>query len=66
MIKLFILLYFYTSYDYRAGQKRWNKSTIRNAKKRLKNEKESYNDRLENTYNAVLNSSYSLKKRFIK
>ena len=49
-----------------AGQKRWNKSTIRNAKKRLKNEKESYNDRLENTYNAVQNSSYSLKKRFIK
>ena len=34
-------------------------------KKRLKNEKESYNDRLENTYNAVLVTQESTPERLL-
>ena len=38
---------------------------MRNARKRLKNEKESYNDRLENTYNAVLVTQESTPERLL-
>ena len=48
---------------YRAGQKRWNKSTMRNARKRLQNKKNKYHDKWENSINAFMNGIVSYLKR---
>ena len=49
---------------YRAGQKRWNKSTMKNARRRLQNKKNKYHDKWENGLNMLFNDIYSLSKRY--
>lgn len=48
----------------RAGQMRYNKSTRRNARKRLQKEKNAYSDKQENIINIFLNSSIGFLKRY--
>lgn len=47
----------------RAGQMRYSKSTRKNARSRLKKEKNNYLDKRENIANAILSGIYSFIKR---
>ena len=50
----------------RAGQKRYSKSTLRNANKRLKKEKEHFSDKISSMTNTFLNGFSGLIKRLAK
>lgn len=47
----------------RAGQMRYSKSTRRNARVRLRNKKENYSDKWENSISATFSSFISYLKR---